>query len=87
MPVTPAAQKAVRRDKGRTKHNNRRRRQMRKAIKEVKSLVKDDDIKAAQEALPAAYKAIDKAAKQNIIHQNNAARKKSKLAKFVDQES
>lgn len=87
MPVTPAAQKAVRRDEGRTRTNNRRRRQMRKAIKEVKTLVENDNIEAAKEALPAAYKAIDKAAKQNIIHQNNAARKKSKLAKLVDRES
>lgn len=87
MPVTPAAQKAVRRDEGRTKVNNRRRRQMRKTIKAVKTLVKEGDIKAAKEALPAAYKAIDKAAKQNIIHKNNAGRKKSGLAKLVDQEA
>jgi small subunit ribosomal protein S20 len=58
---------------------------MRKAIKEVKTLVQDGDIKAAEAALPAAYKAIDKAVKRNIIHQNNAARKKSGLAKLIDQ--
>jgi|AntRauTorckE6833_2_1112554.scaffolds.fasta_scaffold115877_1 small subunit ribosomal protein S20 len=87
MPVTPAAQKAVRRDEGRTVTNNRRRRTMRKNIKAVKSLVSDGDVSAAQEALPAAYKAIDKAAKAGIIHQNNAGRKKSKLAKLVDQDA
>ena len=85
MPVRDSSLKAVRRDEGRTQINNRRRRTMRKAIKEVKTLVKDGDIKAAESALPAAYKAIDKAVKRNIIHQNNAARKKSGLAKLVDQ--
>lgn len=85
MPVRDSSRKAVRRDEGRTTYNNRRRRAMRKAIKEVKSLVKDGDMKAAEAALPAAYKAIDKAAKRKIIHENNAARKKSGLAKLVDQ--
>lgn len=87
MPVTDAAKKAVRRDENRTVYNDRRRKKMREAIKEVKSLVKEEDYAAAEEALPAAYKAIDKAAKDNIIHQNKAGRKKSKLAKLVDQES
>lgn len=87
MPVTDAAKKAVRRDENRTVYNNRRRKKMREAMKKVKSLVEEEDYAAAKEALPAAYKAIDKAAKDNIIHQNNAGRKKSKLAKLVDQES
>jgi small subunit ribosomal protein S20 len=85
MPVRDSSRKAVRRDEGLTTYNNRRRRKMRKAIKEVKTLVQDGDIKAAEAALPAAYKAIDKAVKRNIIHQNNAARKKSGLAKLIDQ--
>ncbi|MDP2670170.1 MAG: 30S ribosomal protein S20 [bacterium] len=33
--------------------------------------------------LQAAYQAIDKAARRNIVHKNNAARKKSRLAKAV----
>lgn len=87
MPVTDAAKKAVRRDENRTRYNNRRRKKMREAIKEVKSLVEEEDFAEAKEALPAAYKAIDKAAKDSIIHQNKAARKKSKLSKMVDKEA
>lgn len=86
MPVRDSSRKAVRRDEGRTVVNNRRRRAMRKAMKQVEDLVKADDMKAASEALPAAYKAIDKAAKKGVIHQNNAARKKSRLQKLVDTE-
>jgi len=57
---------------------------MRKAIKQVDDLVKAEDIKGAVEALPTAYKAIDKAAKAGVIHANNAGRKKSRLARLVD---
>jgi len=84
MPVRDSSKKAVRRDEGRTVVNNRRRRTMRKAIKQVDDLVKAEDIKGAVEALPTAYKAIDKAAKAGVIHANNAGRKKSRLARLVD---
>ncbi len=87
MPVTDAAKKAVRRDEKRTRVNKRRKRAMKEAIKQVEKLVSDGDFEEAKEALPAAQKAIDKAAKKNIIHENNAARKKSRLAKLVDQDS
>ncbi|MEX2369108.1 MAG: 30S ribosomal protein S20 [Candidatus Paceibacterota bacterium] len=85
MPVRDSSKKAVRRDEGRTVVNNRRRRTMRKAIKQVDDLVRAEDLKAAAEALPTAYKAIDKAAKAGVIHANNAGRKKSRLQKLVDQ--
>lgn len=86
MPVTDAAKKAVRRDEKRTRVNLRRKRTMKEAIKRVEDLVSDGDFEEAKEALPEAQKAIDKAAKKNVIHENNAARKKSRLAKLVDQE-
>ena len=39
--------------------------------------------RAAQAALPTAVKRIDKAAKHNIIHPNNAARKKQRLSRHI----
>lgn len=49
-------------------------------IKEARREVEEAKGKKAQEkALAQAYKAIDKAAKKNIIHPNKAARLKSKL--------
>ena len=37
-----------------------------------------------QGLLVQAYQAIDKAAKRNIVHKNNAARKKSRLAVSIN---
>lgn len=51
-------------------------------LKKVLTLAKSDS-KKAEKQLSVAYKVIDTAAKKNIIHKNNAARKKSMLAKVV----
>ena len=37
----------------------------------------------AAKLLPSVYKTIDTAAKKNIIHPKNAARKKSRMAKLI----
>ena len=52
-------------------------------IKEVKKGIGVLDSKKLQEKLSESYKAIDKAAKKNVLHKNSAARKKSKLARLV----
>jgi small subunit ribosomal protein S20 len=83
MPVTDSSAKALRRDKKRTKVNRRRKDAMKEKIKKVEDLVEDGDIEKAENALPDAQKAIDKAEKQSIIHENKAARKKSQLARLV----
>ncbi len=53
---------------------------MRSAIKKV---LQADSAEAAQAAIPAAMKRIDKAAKTNVIHDNAAARYKARLARSV----
>jgi len=83
MPVTDSSAKALRRDKKRTKVNRRRKNTMKDAIKEVEDLAEDGEVEKAEDKLPEAQKAIDKAEKQNIIHENKAARKKSQLARLV----
>ena len=57
---------------------------MRSAIKKVAKLVSEKKRKEAEAALPAAYKAIDKAWKRGVVKKNNAARKKSRLAKMIN---
>jgi small subunit ribosomal protein S20 len=52
---------------------------MRKFLDSVKEGKKEDAVKL----LPLVFKTIDTAAKKNIIHRNNAARKKSRLSKMV----
>ncbi|MBQ8941296.1 MAG: 30S ribosomal protein S20 [Firmicutes bacterium] len=54
------------------------------AIKKVLAAVSAGDKAAAQTALVGATKAIDMAASKGVYHKNNAARKKSRLAKAVN---
>ena len=54
------------------------------AIKKVLSAVAANDKAAASAALVSATKAIDMAASKGVYHKNNAARKKSRLAKAVN---
>ncbi len=83
MPIIKAQKKSVRQSARRRLFNDRRRRAMREAVKTVKAFIAGKDQKGANEALPAAYKAIDKAAKRGVIKDNTAARKKSRLNKAV----
>ena len=54
------------------------------AIKKVLAAVSAGDKASAQTALVGATKAIDMAASKGVYHKNNAARKKSRLAKAVN---
>ena len=56
---------------------------MKTHIKKVLDLAKEGKKSEAAKILPAAYKAIDTAAKKNIIHWKNAGKKKSQLARAV----
>lgn len=76
MPVLKHAKKKLRQDKKRTLRN-----------KKVRSLYKQLIKKAREsktpEAVSAAFKQIDKAAKNHIIHDNKAAHLKSSLSKVI----
>ena len=50
----------------------------------VKKLRKTTDKPTAASLLPKVVSLLDKLAKYNIIHKNNAANQKSKLTKFVN---
>jgi small subunit ribosomal protein S20 len=76
MPVLKHAKKKLRQDKGRTAANKRTKSTYKELVKKAKAA-------PSKEALSAAFKAIDKAAKNNILHDNKAARLKSALSKVV----
>jgi len=78
MPNTKQAKKRVRQDEERRQHNKTIKSSMRTAIKRV---LQADDPEAAKKALPTAMKRIDKAAKNNVIHDNAAARYKSRISR------
>jgi len=79
MPITTGAKKALRGSERKKVFNIRRKSTMKDVTKSVDKAVLAGDIKKAEELLPTAYKAIDKAAKRGVIKQNTAARKKSRL--------
>lgn len=87
MPVLDNAKKQMRRAERKRVYNLRKKRAMKRAVKEVRELAEAGNIKAAKAKLPAAYKAIDKAAKRGVIKKNTAARKKSRLTSFVNKRS
>jgi small subunit ribosomal protein S20 len=82
MPIIKAAKKALRSSARKRAVNLRRSRDMKDAVKKVRT----GSAKAGKEALAslsAAYKAIDKSAQRGIIKKNTASRMKSRLAKAV----
>lgn len=82
MPLTKSAKKAMRQDIRRTERNKGTRTRVKTYMKKVLDLSKSNNEEAAK-LLPTAYKVIDTAAKKNILHDKNAARKKSLLARSV----
>jgi len=80
MPITKGAAKAHRVSERKRVFNVRRKNTMRDTEKAINKAVTAGDAKKAQELLPTAYKAIDKAAKKGVIKGNTAARKKSRLS-------
>ncbi|MDE2079197.1 MAG: 30S ribosomal protein S20 [Patescibacteria group bacterium] len=86
MAITKGAKKAHRASLRKRVFNMRRSRAMRETVKDARAEAgKSRD--AQNEALKAAYAAIDKAAKRGVIKKNAAARKKSRLAKFLKSHS
>jgi small subunit ribosomal protein S20 len=82
MPITQSAKKAVRGSLRKKAFNDRRMRAMKEIIKKIEKLAKTDK-KEALKMLSTAFATIDKAAKRGVIKKNNAARKKSRLAKIT----
>ena len=80
MPITENAKKAHRQSERRKVFNIRRKSAMKDVTKTITKAVVAGDTKKAEELLPTAYKAIDKAAKRGVIKANTAARKKSRLS-------
>jgi small subunit ribosomal protein S20 len=83
MPNTKSSKKRLKQSEKRRLLNLRYKRKMKEVVKEIDSLVSDNKKKDAEKIVPKAYKAIDKAAKKNIIKKNTASRKKARIAKTV----
>ena len=82
MPIIKSAKKAIRGSLRKKAFNDRQKHAMKDIIKKIEKNAKTDKKKAG-ELLSVAFAIIDKTAKKGVIKKNNAARKKSHLAKLV----
>ena len=80
-----SAIKRLRSAERRRLHNRVYRGQARTAIKKARLLMDEGHLEEAREAVRVAVAALDKAAKKGIIHKNNAARRKSRLMRQLNQ--
>jgi small subunit ribosomal protein S20 len=83
MPNTKGARKAMRQSQRRRAINVTVKENIKNSVKEVRKLIKAGEKTKAAEVMKKAMSALDKAAKKNVIHKNNAARRKSRLAKAL----
>lgn len=83
MPITRSAKKALRQSARRNQKNFLKKEAYKDVIKNIKKLSLGGKMKDAAALLPALYRALDKAAKTNVIKKNKASRLKSRLTRFA----
>ena len=85
MPVTKSAQKQVRVvERGRLR-NKSIRTLCKTNITKAERLILLGELESAQRVVLAAISSLDKAAEKGVIHPNNAARRKSRLMKKLNE--
>lgn len=83
LPNIKSAIKRVKVTEAKTLQNTIKKSALKTSIKKCKEAIATNS-DAASEAYKATTKAIDKAVAKNLLHKNNAARKKSRLAKALN---
>ncbi len=84
MPVIKSAAKQLRQSIKARERNLSYKTKARQALKQVEKNVKAKNTEGAKDMLKDAYSKIDTMVKKNLIHQNTAARRKSKVMKMVN---
>jgi small subunit ribosomal protein S20 len=85
LTVKNSAQKAARVAQRNAERNKSVRSSVKTAITKARKLILQNDLDAAQQAVKEAMQALDKAAQKGVIHPNNAARRKSRLMKQLNE--
>lgn len=78
-----SAEKQMRQSLKRRARNRQNLSQLKTQVKKLRSAIADGDAKAAQSLLSQTVGQIDKAAKKGVVHDNAAARYKSRLTRKV----
>ena len=80
MPQIESAKKAMRQARRHAIVNRAQRSALRTALKRVRSAATKQE---AAQAYAAAVRLLDRSARKGLIHRNNAARNKSRLAAYI----
>lgn len=80
MPVIQSAKKQMRQALKRRERNAPHRNELKTVLKKQLKLISDGKLDEAVKFMPTAFSVIDMCLKRNLIHKNNAANKKSRLA-------
>jgi len=83
LPQRKSALKELRKNRRRRMHNLDIKTDLKKTIKKFFASVRDKNKEEAVANLQMVYKKLDKAAKRNIMHDNTASRRKSRLSKLL----
>lgn len=83
MAITKSAKKAFRQSERRKRNNALNKDKIKTLEKKIERLLKEKKVDEAKKLLPEIYKALDKAAKRNVIRKNKASRRKSRIAKSL----
>lgn len=87
MPATRSAQKQVRVAERRQLRNKSIRSRCKTDITKAERLIFSGELELAQKAVIVAISSLDEAAEKGVIHPNNAARRKSRLMKKLNEAS
>lgn len=85
MPKSTSAEKAARAAEKKQLRNKSVRSATKTYVTQAEKLISSKNLESAHAAVVAAISALDKAAKKGVIHQNTAARSKSRLMKKFNQ--
>ena len=85
MPHSKSAQKRMRDAEKRRARNKSVRSQTKTNVTKAEKLIFSGELETGKEAVVTAISSLDKAAEKGIIHPNNAARRKSRLMKKLNQ--
>ena len=74
-----SAKKRIRQNERRQVRNRKYIAGARTQVKQVRALIEDGELEKAEDAAREAYSILDKAARKNVIHPRNAARRKGRI--------
>lgn len=83
MPNLESGKKALRQNVKRAARNKMYKNRIKKLTHEMSAFINGGKRKEATNLISTFYKAIDKAAKNNIMHKNTASRKKAVMTKQI----